>query len=139
MPVLRRRTLHAKSSKSRTCGKKRYYSMLEAKLALADLERKDSTRRGKQERRAYYCKFCKGYHLTSQPFDAKRREQDRRKYENDELQKQEAEKKSQDSSDFVPVRSVPTTDSGYMTQKELEEYANWAQGTVDTSADTSED
>ena len=48
-----------------SCTKRRYPDRVSADLALAVLRRKDSTRRGKQERRAYHCHACNGWHLTS--------------------------------------------------------------------------
>ena len=48
-----------------SCTKRRYPDRVSADLVLAVLRRKDSTRRGKQERRAYHCHACNGWHLTS--------------------------------------------------------------------------
>jgi hypothetical protein len=48
------------------CTKTRYRDHLGAKLALMRIQRKDKTMRPKQERRAYRCPDCKGWHLTSQ-------------------------------------------------------------------------
>lgn len=45
--------------------KQRYYDEVAALLALAEIKRKDSSKREKQEQRAYKCQFCKGWHLTS--------------------------------------------------------------------------
>lgn len=63
-----RRSFHVKATRSRKCGKRRYRSSIEAKIALADIQMKDSTNRAKQELRTYYCKHCSGWHLTSKPY-----------------------------------------------------------------------
>lgn len=49
-----------------TCAKRRFRDEISAKLALADIQRrgKDS-QRPKDERRAYRCPRCRGWHLTS--------------------------------------------------------------------------
>ena len=46
-----------------SCKKKRY-DKIGAQLALATCKNKSSGHR--IEKRLYYCKHCKGYHLTSQ-------------------------------------------------------------------------
>lgn len=66
-----RRSFHVKATKSRKCGKRRYRSSIEAKIALADIHMKDSSTRSKQEMRAYYCRACNGWHLTSKPYRAR--------------------------------------------------------------------
>lgn len=68
-----RRSFHVKATKSRKCGKRRYRSSIEAKIALADIHMKDSSTRSKQEMRAYYCRACNGWHLTSKPYRARTR------------------------------------------------------------------
>lgn len=49
------------------CGKRRYRTELEAKIALAGVQRRRETRHdtGKEERRYYRCPACAGYHLTA--------------------------------------------------------------------------
>lgn len=49
------------------CSKYRYRSEIGAKLALANIRHTDSSRRPKQEQRAYRCPACHGWHLTSNP------------------------------------------------------------------------
>lgn len=46
-------------------GKHRYRDEVAARLALAEVLRKD--RRWGRERSAYRCPQCRGFHLTSQP------------------------------------------------------------------------
>lgn len=41
---------------------KRRYSRLRSMIVLTD-----AVRRGRDERRSYYCRFCEGWHLTKQP------------------------------------------------------------------------
>jgi hypothetical protein len=43
----------------------RYKSRIDALLALATIQRQDSSRRESEEKRAYRCKRCYGWHLTS--------------------------------------------------------------------------
>ena len=57
--------MYARPGARMSCTKRRYPDRVSADLALAVLRRKDSTRRGKQERRAYHCHACNGWHLTS--------------------------------------------------------------------------
>jgi len=55
---------------SRTCrvtGKARWADELDAKIALASVHARDSSRRITAEQRSYRCQFCKGWHLTSKP------------------------------------------------------------------------
>jgi hypothetical protein len=52
------------------CKKRKYRDEIAAKLVMADTARKDH-RREKNEIRTYYCRYCRGYHLTSQPFKVK--------------------------------------------------------------------
>ena len=47
------------------CHKHRYPSRVEALLVLAEVKKKDSTRRVKIEQRAYYHDPCRSWHLTS--------------------------------------------------------------------------
>lgn len=47
------------------CRKYRYRDELSAKMALAKVQWRDSPRRPKAEKRAYYCKTCRAFHLTS--------------------------------------------------------------------------
>lgn len=49
------------------CKKKRYPSKLAADMALTRIWTKKRERRAKSEGRAYYCKHCSAWHLTSQP------------------------------------------------------------------------
>lgn len=49
--------------------KRRYRDEIAAKLALAELDRKDKA--GHTERRAYRCPQCGGWHLTSKPLKAR--------------------------------------------------------------------
>ena len=49
-----------------TCHKRRYRSRVDALLALATIQARDDTRRGKTESRAYRCPDCRRWHLTSQ-------------------------------------------------------------------------
>lgn len=53
--------------KARSCGKRRFRSELDAKIALATIERVDDPKRAKLPQRAYSCPLCGGAHLTSQP------------------------------------------------------------------------
>lgn len=48
-----------------SCTKHRHQTRVDALIALADIQRKDSPRRPKTENRAYRCPNCKGWHLTS--------------------------------------------------------------------------
>lgn len=54
-----------KTKKSKKCHKVRYKDDLDAKIALANIKHKDSSRRPKQECRVYHCPRCKGWHTTS--------------------------------------------------------------------------
>lgn len=47
--------------------RRRYRDKVDALLALASTGSKRHTRREKEEKRAYECPACGGYHLTSQP------------------------------------------------------------------------
>ena len=51
-----------------TCGKRPYHNRAEALLALAGAKahRRGHRRGHRRERRAYFCKSCSAYHLTSQ-------------------------------------------------------------------------
>jgi hypothetical protein len=49
------------------CTKWRYRTRVDALLALARIQRRDSSGREKQEQRAYHCSRCFGWHLTSRP------------------------------------------------------------------------
>lgn len=44
-------------------GKRRWRTRLDAKIALADINRRD--RQQRREQRAYRCPICNGWHLTS--------------------------------------------------------------------------
>lgn len=57
------RTVKKRCESGKTC----YPNRLEAQIALADIKYKDSTRRGKQEKRSYFHKACGCWHLTSAP------------------------------------------------------------------------
>lgn len=46
-----------------TCGKRRFRDKIAAKFALSQV--KDDYRRDKKEHGTYYCKPCRGWHLTS--------------------------------------------------------------------------
>ena len=50
---------------TRSCGKVRYRSRLDALMALASCRWRDSPTRPKTEQRAYFHRLCKGWHLTS--------------------------------------------------------------------------
>lgn len=52
-------------SPSKKCNKVRYKDEIAAKCALAKIAHSDSSKRYKSEVRAYRCKDCHGYHLTS--------------------------------------------------------------------------
>ena len=65
-PLRRKKELERGGGLSPGCGKTRYTDELAAKLALADIARPDRAREG-DEKRAYKCPFCQGWHLTSQP------------------------------------------------------------------------
>jgi len=54
-----------KSSSGCPTGKHQYRDEIAAKLALAGAQRKDGSRRGKIEKRAYKCEKCHRWHLTS--------------------------------------------------------------------------
>lgn len=45
-------------------GKWRYRTEIDAKLALADIQHRDSSTRLHMEQRAYRCTECRGWHLT---------------------------------------------------------------------------
>jgi hypothetical protein len=47
------------------CRKIRYRDRIAALLALATVQARDKPGRPKQERRAYRCPDCRGFHLTS--------------------------------------------------------------------------
>lgn len=49
----------------RPTGKIRYRTHLDAKLALLRTTRNTDSRRAKDEKRAYSCPDCRGWHLTS--------------------------------------------------------------------------
>lgn len=51
----------------RRCGKRGYRDNIAALMALADIRHDDSSRRVKQEVRAYHCPRCHRWHLTSKP------------------------------------------------------------------------
>jgi hypothetical protein len=59
------------------CNKHRYEDEIAAKLALANIGRKDSSRRAKSEKRYYYHNpqygGCGYFHLTSQRYDPEKR------------------------------------------------------------------
>ena len=61
--------------KTRSCGKVRFRTELDAKIALsgARRQRRGSTQ-AKDVRRYYLCPQCHGYHLTSKPYYGRRRE-----------------------------------------------------------------
>jgi len=65
-PLRRKKEMGRGTGLSPGCGKTRYTDELAAKLALADIARPDRAREG-DEKRAYKCPFCQGWHLTSQP------------------------------------------------------------------------
>ena len=65
-PLRRKKELERGAGLSPGCGKTRYTDELAAKLALADIARPDRAREG-DEKRAYKCPLCQGWHLTSQP------------------------------------------------------------------------
>jgi len=44
------------------CGKRIYWKLINAKIALMDTRRRD-----RSEKRIYFCSDCHGYHLTSRP------------------------------------------------------------------------
>lgn len=46
------------------CRKRRYHSRVDALIALSSTQMSNNPKR--QESRAYFCKRCKGWHLTSQ-------------------------------------------------------------------------
>lgn len=49
-------------------GKIRHRDQLAAKIAMSRVSTaKSRMSAGKMERREYYCKMCRGWHLTSQP------------------------------------------------------------------------
>jgi len=50
---------------AQACGKRCYQSKVDALLVLATVTRRDSTRRARIERRAYYHHACRAWHLTS--------------------------------------------------------------------------
>lgn len=56
------------SGKRSGCGKRRYRTEIDAKIALASCQRvtRGPERRYAIERRHYHCPRCKGWHLTSQ-------------------------------------------------------------------------
>jgi len=49
------------------CRKKRFRDEIAAKLALATVQHRDNPKRPRCEQRAYYCKPCRRWHLTSMP------------------------------------------------------------------------
>jgi hypothetical protein len=46
-------------------GKIRYRDQIAAKFALSQAQHKDGSKRGKIERRDYFCQRCRGWHLTA--------------------------------------------------------------------------
>jgi len=50
-----------------SCTKVRFRDEITAKIALYKIARKDDAERSKSEARAYRCRKCHGWHLTSQP------------------------------------------------------------------------
>lgn len=54
-----------KSAGPARCTKRRYRSRVDALLALARIQYRDSSNRDKREQRAYRCSRCFGWHLTS--------------------------------------------------------------------------
>lgn len=56
------------------CVKIRYRDRIAAMFALAKLQAADEPTRGRIEQRAYYCKYCRGFHLTSAEYDASKYE-----------------------------------------------------------------
>ena len=50
-----------------TCTKRKFRDEIAAKLALANVQHRDSSQRPKCESRAYYHPVCKRWHLTSMP------------------------------------------------------------------------
>lgn len=48
------------------CGKVRYRDRIAAELALAKIQHQGH-RQGKEEKRAYRCAGCRGWHLASNP------------------------------------------------------------------------
>lgn len=74
MSSKRRQTGSVRSMKSRVrsslCGKSKkrsYVSKVDAMMALASIQHRDNQRRKKSECRVYFCRSCKGWHLTSAP------------------------------------------------------------------------
>ena len=58
---------HLAAQTKAACRKRRYSSKVDAMLVLADVTKRDSTRRPKIEHRPYYHHACGSWHLTSQP------------------------------------------------------------------------
>lgn len=56
-----------RSSLCRKSKKRSYVSKVDAMMALASIQHRDNQRRNKSECRAYFCRSCKGWHLTSAP------------------------------------------------------------------------
>lgn len=56
-----------------SCGKTRFSDELGAKLALEG-QHKNAHRKPKECKRYYYCKRCRGYHLTSKEYAPKKKE-----------------------------------------------------------------
>lgn len=54
------------ADRRRRCAKRRYRDQIAANLALATITQRDNTTRPKNEARAYYCRPCHSWHLTSQ-------------------------------------------------------------------------
>ena len=61
---LRTRSMRVRVTKCRVTGKRRYSSEVDAKIAKAGTA--DNVKREKVEQRAFLCKHCRGFHLTSQ-------------------------------------------------------------------------
>lgn len=59
------------ASRTRECRKRRYRSKVDALIALADIQRKDNRFYGRVERRTYYHRPCRAWHLTSQSLQSK--------------------------------------------------------------------
>lgn len=52
------------------CGKTRFSDEIGAKIALEN-QHKNGHRKPKECKRYYYCKRCRGYHLTSKKYNPK--------------------------------------------------------------------
>lgn len=60
--------VRAQDQAGTVCAKRRFRDQLGAEIVLASIAQRERKRRtASEERRAYLCPRCKGWHLTSEP------------------------------------------------------------------------